>query len=172
MDSVFIITLLFSVFVISSAKTCSRRAFSLGGAFKSCTDLPHLGAHLHWTYFPSVRKVSIAYRAKQSSQGWIAWGINPTSRGMVGSQALVAFRNSNGSMTVYTTSITSYNPSMLPSELSFRMTIYAMVGPLENGTSVNQVWQAGSSVSSNIPQIHSTSPPNLQSMGKIDFRSA
>lgn len=119
----------------------------------------------------------------QVSEGWIAWANNPTGTGMVGSQALVAFHNANGSMTVYTTSITSYNPSMLPALLSFQvsnisaeyidneMTIYAVVGPLENGTIVNHVWQDGRSVSSNIPQIHSTSPPHLQSMGKIDFQS-
>ncbi|KAI3457745.1 hypothetical protein Pfo_014408 [Paulownia fortunei] len=188
MSSVFIVNLLFnilvSVFVISSALTCSNNTLSPNRVFNSCTDLPYLGAHLHWSYIPSLRKVSIAYRARQISEGWIAWAINPTGTGMVGSQALVAFHNANGSMTVYPTSITSYNPSMLPAVLSFQvsnisaeyknndMTIYAVVGPLENGTIVNHVWQAGSSVSSNIPQIHSTSPPHLQSMGKIDFQSA
>ena len=65
---------------------------------------------------------------------------------MVGSQALVAFRNANGSMTVYPTPITSYDPSMQPGALSFKvsnvsaeysendMTIFAVIGPLANGT--------------------------------------
>ncbi|XP_011100617.1 cytochrome b561 and DOMON domain-containing protein At5g47530-like [Sesamum indicum] len=179
-----LLKVLVSVFVASSAETCSNSTFSLNRVYNSCSDLPYFGAHLHWNYIPSLRKVSIAYRARQISTGWIAWAINPTGTGMVGSQALVAFRNDNGSMTVYPTSITSYNPSMLPGELSFQvsnisaeykhneMTIYAIVGPLENGTIVNHVWQAGNSVSSNIPQIHSMSSSHLQSMGKIDFQKA
>ncbi|KAK4493305.1 hypothetical protein RD792_017809 [Penstemon davidsonii] len=194
MASVCPINLFFQVFVsffiISSAaaadaQICSNNTFSPNKVYNSCIDLPYLGAHLHWNYNPSTRKVSIAYRATQISGGWIAWAINPTGTGMVGSQALVAFHNANGSMTVYSTSITSYNPSMQPSDLSFQvsnisaqysntdmMTIFAVIGPLEeNGTIVNQVWQAGTSVSSNIPQIHPTSPPNLQSMGKLNFLS-
>ncbi|KAG8387220.1 hypothetical protein BUALT_Bualt03G0230600 [Buddleja alternifolia] len=160
--------------------------YTLGhrGVFNSCSDLPYLGAHLHWNYNTALRKVSIAYRARIGSGGWIAWATNPTGIGMVGSQALVAFHNANGSITVYPTSIKSYNPSMLPTQLSFQlsnisaeyknneMTIFAIIGPLQNGTMVNHVWQAGRSVSSNIPRIHSTSPPNLQSMGKLDFQSA
>ena len=102
---------------------------------------------------------------------------------MVGSQAIVAFRSSNGSMTSYPTAITSYSPSMQPSSLSFQvsnvsveynkgeMTIFAVVGPLPNGTSVNLVWQAGNSVSNNIPQGHPTSGPNVQSMETLDFLS-
>ena len=102
---------------------------------------------------------------------------------MVGSQALVAFHNANGSRTVYPMPITGYNPSMLPGPLSFQvsnvsaeysknvMTIFAVVGPLENGTIVNHVWQSGSSVSDGVPQIHSTSTKNLQSMGTLDFLS-
>ncbi|PKI64217.1 cytochrome b561 and DOMON domain-containing protein At5g48750-like [Punica granatum] len=102
---------------------------------------------------------------------------------MLGSQAIVAFQNPNGTMNVYTTPINSYNPSMRPGPLSFgvsnvsgvysynEMTIFASVGPLENATGVNHVWQAGGSVSSGVPSIHAISGPNLQSMGKIDFLS-
>ncbi|GJR02966.1 cytochrome b561 and DOMON domain-containing protein-like protein [Tanacetum coccineum] len=84
----------------------------------------------------------IAYRAKQGSRGWVAWAINPNQIGMVGSEAIVAFHNSNGSITVYPTLITSYSPSMLPGDLSFqvsglsadfvnvRETIYATGGPI------------------------------------------
>ncbi|KAL7086434.1 hypothetical protein ACP275_13G002500 [Erythranthe tilingii] len=176
-----VFNILLPIFVISSSLNCSKKTFSPEKNFNSCTDLPYLRAHLHWNYNPSLKKVSIAYRSKQTPRGWIAWGINPTGIGMVGSQALVAFRYSNGSMTVYPTSITSYNPSMLPSQISFlvsnvsaeykknEMIIYAVVGPLENGPVVNHVWQSGNSVSSGIPQIHSTSDPHLQSMGTIDF---
>lgn len=101
---------------------------------------------------------------------------------MLGSQAIVAFRYSNGSMAVYPTPINSYNPSMQPGALSFpvsnisaiyannEMTIFAVVGPLSNGTTSNHVWQAGP-VSNDNPQIHSTSGPNVESMATIDFLS-
>ncbi|XP_051151858.1 cytochrome b561 and DOMON domain-containing protein At5g47530-like [Andrographis paniculata] len=180
----FLVSLLASVFAISSALKCSHTTFLHKRVFKSCVDLRHLGAQLYWNYVPSHEKVSIAYRAKQVPTGWIAWGINPTRPGMIGSQALVAFHNADGRMIVYPTSIKSYDPSMLPEKLSFLvsnisaeyannvMTIYATVGPLKNGSVVNHVWQAGSSVSGNVPQMHATFPSNLQSVGKIDFYSA
>ncbi|XWS18057.1 hypothetical protein CRYUN_Cryun32bG0009900 [Craigia yunnanensis] len=81
---------------------------------------------------------------------------------MIGSQALVAFCNSNGNMIAYTP-ITSYNPSMQPKELNIpifdisakivnnEMIIFAILGPLGAQTSFNQVWQAGGSISNNIP---------------------
>lgn len=188
MASIFLLNLILnflaSVSLTSSSLSCHNHTFSSNKVFTSCTDLPCLEAHLHWTYIPSLTQLSIAYRAKQVPKGWIAWAINPIGTGMVGSQALVAFRTSNGSMRVYTTAITSYNPSMLPADISLpisnisaeyvgnEMIIYAAVGPLPNGSVVNHVWQAGGSVSSNIPQIHSTSPLHLQSMGTIDFRLA
>lgn len=100
---------------------------------------------------------------------------------MIGPQALVAFHNSNGSMTVYPTPINSYSPSMQPGALSFQvsnisatysdneMSIIAVVGPLQNGTTVDHVWQAGNSITNNIPSIHATTGPNIQSMGRINF---
>ncbi|THG22519.1 cytochrome b561 and DOMON domain-containing protein At5g47530-like [Camellia sinensis] len=174
---------LVSFFLVSSAQTCINDTFTSNRVFDSCNDLPYLQAHLHWNYNQSTGEVEIAYRAHQISEGWIAWAINPTETGMIGSQALVAFRDANGSMTAYPTSITSYNPSMLPVNLSFQvsnisaeysanvMTIFAVIGPLDNGTIANHVWQAGSSISDNIPQIHSTSTANLQSLGTLDFLS-
>lgn len=124
----------------------------------------------------------MAYRANQTSLGWIAWAINPTGTGMVGSQALVAFRGSNGSMIAYTTLINSYSPSMQPGNLSFpvsdisatysfkEMIIFALVGPLPNGTTVNHVWQAGGLVG-NVPMTHALSGDNLLSKGTINFLS-
>ena len=102
---------------------------------------------------------------------------------MVGSEALVAFLNPNGSMTGYTTQIDSYNPSMQPRALRFKvsniraeysndeMIIFAVIGPLNTGTTVNHVWQVGNSLSDNIPQMHSTSGPNIQSMEQLDLQS-
>ncbi|PON63592.1 DOMON domain containing protein [Parasponia andersonii] len=168
----------------SLAQTCSNHNFSANRHFSSCRDLPVLQAQLFWSYIPSTRSVNIAYKAAQESTGWVAWAINPTGTGMVGSQAIVAFHGSNGNLTSYPTAITSYSPSMQPSSLSFQvanisavyakgeMTIFSVVGPLANVTSVNLVWQAGNSVSGNIPQAHPISGPNIQAMTTIDFLSA
>ncbi|XP_015582600.2 cytochrome b561 and DOMON domain-containing protein At5g47530 [Ricinus communis] len=179
-----LIGILISLVLVTSAQSsCSNYIFPNNEVFISCTDLPALQAQLHWNYIASSRIVHIAYKASQTSRGWIAWAINPTGIGMVGSQALVAFQNSNGSMIAYTTPITSSSPSMQPGVLSFKvsnisatyanneMTIFAMVGPLENGTTVNHVWQAGDSVMNGIPQAHALSGPNIKSMGSINFFS-
>ncbi|XP_024965414.1 cytochrome b561 and DOMON domain-containing protein At5g48750-like [Cynara cardunculus var. scolymus] len=103
---------------------------------------------------------------------------------MVGSQALLAFRDSKGRMSAYTTLITGYNPSMQPRKLQFRVsklsaeyanneiTIFAVVGPLVNGPVVNQVWQVGSLDRNGVPQMHAMELENLQSTGIIDFSSS
>lgn len=181
--SMLIVSTVICLVYSSSAQTCSNYTFSTNQVFNSCVALPVLQAHLHWNYIPSTRSIEIAYRATQTSTGWIAWAINPTGTGMVGSQAIVAFQKSDGSMRAYTTAITSYRPSMQPGALSFQvsnisatyadneMAIFAVVGPLNNGTTVNHVWQAGSSVANDIPQMHPLSGANIQSMGKMDFLS-
>ncbi|KAM3305890.1 hypothetical protein P3S67_012759 [Capsicum chacoense] len=175
--------ILASLFLVTSAQNCSNYIFPANRTFTSCKKLPFLEANLHWNYNSSSAEVSIAYRAKQDPKGWVAWAVNPTRQGMVGSQALVAFRNSNDSMIAYPTQITSYNPTMERANLSFQvsnigadysnneMIIFATIGTLGNGTTVNHVWQSGSSVSSNIPQMHPLSSSHLQSFGKIDFQT-
>ncbi|OVA09270.1 DOMON domain [Macleaya cordata] len=172
-----------SLVLPASAQTCSNYTFSTNRVFSSCSNLPYLDAHLHWNYIASTKKIEIAYRAPQTSNGWIAWGINPTGTGMAGSQAIVAFRHSNGSLVAYPTQLTSYKPSMQPGTLSFpvsninteysnnEMAIFAVVGPLSNSTTVNHVWQAGTSVSNDVPQMHPTSGANVQSHGALDFLS-
>ncbi|XP_039029242.1 cytochrome b561 and DOMON domain-containing protein At5g47530-like [Hibiscus syriacus] len=131
-----------SLVSISSSETCSNYSFPGNQVFASCIDLPVLQASLHWNYSQLTTKVQIAYRAVQIPRGWIAWALNPMGRGMIGSQALLAFRHSNGSMIAYSTSIASYNPPMLPSELDIpvtdisaeyvdkQMIVFGVLGPL------------------------------------------
>ncbi|KAI3849600.1 hypothetical protein MKW92_042712 [Papaver armeniacum] len=176
----FISTSLF--FGVVSAQTCSNYTFSSNKVFRSCNNLPYLNANLHWNYIASTKKIEIAYRAPQSSNGWIAWGVNPTGTGMAGSQVIVAFRHSNGSMIAYPTQLKSYTPTMQPGSLSFPVSnikteysndefmIFAVIGPMDNNR-VNHVWQAGSSVSNDVPQVHPTSGDNVQSHGSVDFLS-
>uniref|UniRef100_A0A7N0TUF2 DOMON domain-containing protein n=1 Tax=Kalanchoe fedtschenkoi TaxID=63787 RepID=A0A7N0TUF2_KALFE len=180
---VLIIAILISMLLDCSAQSsCSNHTFSGNRVFDSCMDLPALEAYLHWNYIKPTQKVQIAFRATQTPTGWISWAINPTGTGMVGSQAIVAFLNSNGSLMVYPTPVTSYVPSMEPGTLSFdvsnltaeyynnQMTIYAVLGPL-NGTTVNHVWQAGS-VSDDVPQAHSMYGENTQSLGTMELFSS
>ncbi|KAI3509645.1 hypothetical protein L1887_25078 [Cichorium endivia] len=168
-------------FDISYGRMCSQHIFTSDRLYNSCRDLPHLSASLHWTYNSSTGVARIAYRARQGPRGWVAWAINPNQIGMVGSEALVAFHDGIGSMTVYTTLIASYSPSMVPGNLSFQVsglsaestineiTIFADVGPFESGSLVNQVWQSGNLVLNGVPQMHAISQQNLQSTGEIDF---
>ncbi|CAI9299920.1 unnamed protein product [Lactuca saligna] len=151
---------LVSHFDISYAQMCSEYKFTSRRIYSSCRDLPHLSAQLHWTYNSSTGIAQIAYQARQGPRGWVAWAVNPNQIGMVGSEALVAFHNSNGSMTVYTTLINNYSPSMVPGNLSFQVS---------GGSVVNHVWQSGYLVLNDVPQMHAISQQNLQSTGEIDF---
>ncbi|KVH96721.1 cytochrome b561/ferric reductase transmembrane [Cynara cardunculus var. scolymus] len=155
------------------AQTCSNYAFSTNRVFSACNDLPVLNSFLHYTYNPSSQTLSIAYRhTNVDSSRWVAWAINPTSQGMAGSQALVAFQQSDGSMRVYTSPITGYTTQLAEGDLSFpvsdlsatysnnEIVIFATLG-LQNGSStMNQVWQEGQ-VSGNVPSVHATSGDNV-----------
>lgn len=103
---------------------------------------------------------------------------------MIGSQALVAFKNSDGSVVVKTYNISSYAP-ISESKLSFEVTqksaefsdgvfkIFATVvlPVMGNGTALNQVWQVGSSVTGGVPDKHDFQPANLNSKGTLDLVS-
>ncbi|CAI9294858.1 unnamed protein product [Lactuca saligna] len=148
----YISTILITLFFSTSSQTCSNHTFTSKRSFTSCKDLPYLNAHLHWTYFKSTNQSKIAFRAPHAPKGWIAWAINPYRRSMVGSQALIAFKNTKGMMSAYTTTIT-------------------VVGPLVNGPVVNQVWQVGSLDQNGVPMMHEMEFQNLQSKDVIDFSS-
>ncbi|XP_064958321.1 cytochrome b561 and DOMON domain-containing protein At5g47530-like [Musa acuminata AAA Group] len=166
----------------SCAQTCSGYTFSDNKVFSSCTDLPHLGASLYYDRDASANTVSVAFKAPQTSTGWVAWGLNPNATKMVGSQAIVAFLHSNGSMMAYPTQLDSYAPSMAPAALSFpvndvsaeyvnkEMIIFATLGLVGGGTKFNQVWQEGSTVLNDVPKAHSTRGDNIKSLGTIDFQ--
>lgn len=169
---------LVSLFLSSSAQTtCTSYSFSSNKVFATCNTLPHLDAHLHWTYNSTTRTVDIAYRATSTTDGWVAWAINPSGLKMVGSQALVAYQNSSG-IQAYTAPITDF--SIKQGSLSFEVSglkaeyvsnqfiIYATL--TLTSTSVNQVWQTGP-LSSGAPASHPTSGANIQSMGTLDFLS-
>eukprot|EP00262_Sarcandra_glabra_P016116 TRINITY_DN5133_c0_g1_i1.p1 TRINITY_DN5133_c0_g1~~TRINITY_DN5133_c0_g1_i1.p1 ORF type:complete len:393 (-),score=25.82 TRINITY_DN5133_c0_g1_i1:182-1360(-) len=179
--SILLFCFLIPLFTLSSAQTCTSVTFPSNRLFTSCNNLPLLSASIHWNYNPTAGTVDIAYRALQSSDGWISWAVNPTGTGMVGCQALVAVL-SNGNLTARTTQITSYGPSMTQQTLTFgvsnltatsengALTIFATVTLPNNRTSVNHVWQAGPVSNGAIGQ-HALTGANVQSMGTLDFSS-
>ncbi|KAF6144281.1 hypothetical protein GIB67_024508, partial [Kingdonia uniflora] len=166
----------------SLTTTCSSQKFSKNRFFANCTDLTKLNSYLHWSYDSSKSSLSIAFIATPSKpSGWIAWAINPFSTGMLGSQALIAYRQGNGSMTVGTFNVSNYK-GVEPGKIAFEvpemeaeyvdgvMRIYATVVLTKAvGTVVNQVWQVGDGVTGGIPNIHGFTPDNLNSKATLDL---
>ncbi|KAJ6696737.1 hypothetical protein OIU85_003119 [Salix viminalis] len=67
------------------------------------SDLPVLSSSLHWNYHPLSNRVDVAFmHTGVTDRRWIAWAVNPTSGGMIGSQAIVSFQRTDGSLAVYT----------------------------------------------------------------------
>ncbi|KAF0899383.1 hypothetical protein E2562_018252 [Oryza meyeriana var. granulata] len=177
----------------SSSSSCASYTFSTSNQlYGSCATLPRLGATLHYNYTAAANTVAVAFRAPQpgGGKGWVAWGLNPSGSGMVGTQAVVAFHHSNGSLVAYPTVLDSYAPSMAPAaakDLAIpvsgvsaeehaaagkakEVVVYATVAlPAGKGSKFNHVWQQGSSVSGDVPAAHPTSGDNVLSVGSIDF---
>lgn len=176
--------ILASLFISSTyAQSCKNNSFSNGNTYTSCIDLPVLNATLHWNYSASTGTVDIAYRHTGiTTSRWIAWAINPTGLGMIGSQSLVAYQNSSGLVRAYTSSIDSFATSLAESSLSFgvsklsaeqttrEITIYATLELPGNVTTVNQVWQDGP-LSGSTPAMHSFAGDHMKSMSTINFLS-
>lgn len=165
---------------------CTSQSQSLKNnkLYNNCTDLPSLSSYLHWTYHSSNSSLSIAFLAPPAeSNGWIAWAINPTGTGMLGAQALIAFKKSNASFTLKTYNLSSY-ASIVHSKLSFKvsdssaeysgglMKIFATLELPENMTTVNQVWQVGSSVVDDMPVKHAFEQANLNAKGTLELVKA
>ncbi|KAL9295491.1 Cytochrome b561 and DOMON domain-containing protein [Arabidopsis thaliana] len=164
---------------------CESYSFNNGKSFRSCTDLLVLNSYLHFNYAQETGVLEIAYRhSNLESSSWISWAINPTSKGMVGAQALVAYRNStSGVMRAYTSSINSYSPMLQESPLSFRVTqvsaeysngemmIFATLVLPPNTTVVNHLWQDGPLKEGDRLGMHAVSGDNLKSMASLDLLS-
>ncbi|OMP06657.1 hypothetical protein CCACVL1_01484 [Corchorus capsularis] len=183
-----LLVLCFLFTTLASAEPCGNHRFDEGKTFASCNDLPSLNFSLHWNYHSSSHTVEIAIRQggveRESSSTWIAWAINPYSKAMVGSQALVAFQRDDGTMAAYTCPITSYATQLEPGNLTFpvngvslvvkgnEMIIFATLTlPDNQTTTVNHLWQEGPLLVGNVPGMHKLSGPNVGSMGTLDFLS-
>ncbi|KAH9770891.1 hypothetical protein WN944_019491 [Citrus x changshan-huyou] len=170
--------------------TCTSQSKNLKNEiYAHCLDLPSLSSFLHFTYDASNRSLSIAFvAAPAKSGGWIAWAINPTAPGMAGSQALVAYKDSKGAVTVKLYNVSSYASIVPTKKLSFDvwdtsadesgglMRIYGKVKvpeELAKAGKLNQVWQVGPSVTpGGMIAKHDFAPPNLNSKGALDLSGA
>ncbi|OEL24827.1 Cytochrome b561 and DOMON domain-containing protein [Dichanthelium oligosanthes] len=163
----------------ASAGACAAEKFSENRVFKACADLPHLGASVYWTYDAAASSLSVAFIAAPPSGGWVAWGLNPSSDGMIGTQALVAVP-SGGAYEVQTYDISgtspgswgkiAYQTSHLTAELGAdgRVRMFGTLR-LQNGTGeVNQVWQVGP-FSGGAINIHDTKSDNMNAKGKLNL---
>ncbi|XP_068647035.1 cytochrome b561 and DOMON domain-containing protein At3g25290-like [Aristolochia californica] len=176
---------IFSLLLLSvptDSANCSSQTVPGNKVFKLCSDLPTLSSFLHWTYDASNSSLSIAFVAPPAKpEGWVAWGINPISLGMIGTQALIAHRSSNGSLVVQPFNISSYN--VQTSKISYRVSGLSAVSAngnlvifatweLPKGTAtINQVWQVGSAVNGSIPEKHAMTSANLKAVGKLNLLS-
>ncbi|KAK1353086.1 Cytochrome b561 and DOMON domain-containing protein [Heracleum sosnowskyi] len=174
-----------SLFSVSQSLTCTSQKFINNKLYQHRNNLPQLNSYLHYTYDAKKSSLSIAFVATPPKpNGWVSWAINPTTTGMKGSQALIGFKNLDGSVVVKTYNINSYGP-LVESELSFEVTqksceffdevfkIFATVvlPEMGNETTLNQVWQVGASVTGGVPDKHEFQPQNLNSKGTLDFLS-
>ncbi|XP_059430493.1 cytochrome b561 and DOMON domain-containing protein At3g25290 [Corylus avellana] len=156
------------------ALNCTSQKFTNKEVYPNCTDLPHLTANLHWSFNVSNSSLSVAFVAPPAKPGgWVAWAINPTKTGMAGAQALVAFK-SNGTVTIQTFDIKSYNFSQSGLKLSYE--VWDLSAEESGGTikifgkwklpakteKVNQVWQVGPGLSPlGYPMVHAFEAENL-----------
>ncbi|XP_062174786.1 auxin-induced in root cultures protein 12 [Alnus glutinosa] len=161
---------------------CTSQKFTNKQVYANCTDLPHLSANLHWSYDASNSSLSVAFVAPPPKpDGWVAWAINPNATGMAGSQALLAFK-SNGSVTIQTYDIRSYNFSQSGLKLVYE--VWDLSAEDSNGTikifgkwklpagtkKVNQVWQVGPGLNpQGYPMIHAFQPENLQAKANLQL---
>lgn len=177
----FSVLLLFFHFKLANSATCSSQQFSNNRVYKHCNDLPPLSSYLHWTFDPAQSTLSIAFIAPAMPDGWVAWALNPTQEGMIGAQSLIAFKDSKGGMTVKTYNISSY-ASIQESKVWFDVKeataessdgvirLFATLGlPKTVKTTVNHVWQVGSSVVDGVPARHDLQQQNLNSKGSLDL---
>ncbi|KAL6846824.1 hypothetical protein ACP4OV_024272 [Aristida adscensionis] len=165
--------------------TCAGEAFSANRVYAACSDLPHLGASVHWTYDRATGDLAVAFVAAPAAPGgWVAWGLNPAGDGMPGAQALVAAPASSGAWAVRTYNISGYALGE-PGALAFpatglaaelgadgRVRVFGRLALGPGAAVLNQVWQVGAAVSGGAPAPHAMAGDNLAAKAKLDLLRA
>ncbi|KAL5101280.1 hypothetical protein RYX36_005607 [Vicia faba] len=199
-----ILSFLFFVNIDGNNQPCSDKFAKLieQRNITVCKRLRTQGAEFGWNYHNSTNSTTtleILFGAiLDTSQGWIAWGVNPGERAeMIGTKAIIGIKNpdfattSSPPLRVHTYDVTKETKSgctLLPSknlglnvshmvfqdEGSSFYTIYArLVLPSDeyNITRLNHVWQIGHAVSDESPLRHPTNLHNVDSTETIDLTS-
>ncbi|KAL3344466.1 hypothetical protein AABB24_023756 [Solanum stoloniferum] len=185
-NNVLVFCFFFSLWFLSPyARTnCSDFRFH-GKSYDSCSHLHTLNSFIHWNYDVPSRTVDIAFRKSERQHGrWLAWAINPTSTGMIGSQAFVALQRSDGTLEAYTSPIDTYGTTLVKGDLSFtvhdvsaqningQVIIFARFElPMNGSNVVNHVWQEGPLQDDDTPGSHGMSGDSLRSFGTLNFHS-
>lgn len=153
--------------------------------FDKCYDLVVQSASLAWTLNLQTSSIQIAFSGSApSSSGWIGWGLNPVQPQMVGTSAFIAYTASNGSnlLPYQLTSATLGGTPLACSPIDYVVqssaveisgTTMSMLVVLQlpnaSQTTLNHVWNRGSSVSNFQPAPHSMQPNDLLGVTQIDM---
>lgn len=205
--------LLFHVFLLSSSHLCFSQtlplqpppppqcdqSFTFVNSTKNitrCKKLWSLGAELGWNLHNTTNSsnavaiLDIVFAVKSPSpNGWVAWGVNPGPKPrMVGTRALIAIGQPNGSPVVATYNVTAdvkKGCKLENSSIELRvenmraqysagtgvMTLWARLNlPSDyNVSGLNQVWQVGANAAGMVPRMHAMKLENFDSAEKIDL---
>ncbi|MED6179442.1 hypothetical protein PIB30_001206 [Stylosanthes scabra] len=172
------ITLLSSTAHSATLSCKSQKLPQSSPTYANCTDLPALGAVLHFTYNATNSSLSVAFAASPPSNGWVAWGVNTAGGGMIGAQALIAYKHSDGKFAVDLYNLTSYGSIDPVKKLSVEtwdvsavesngaVTIFAAVKIPAKAENISQVWQVGPVVGGK-PGKHAIAKENLEAKSAL-----
>ncbi|XP_077227148.1 cytochrome b561 and DOMON domain-containing protein At4g12980-like [Tasmannia lanceolata] len=178
----------------AQSSSCKDGEFSFEGMGNAthCKKLTTLGAEFGWNHNAAHNQtVDIFFGAKLPVEtGWVAWGINPGPKPeMVGTRALIAFKEPNGTFVLKPYNITADTKhgcrlQSSPIDVEFKLrklnydhdtaylTIFVTLTiPNYNLSSLNHVWQVGSLVVGEEPRMHGRTLQNFDSGETIDLTS-
>lgn len=177
--SLFII--LFSLFSTPSHSALTCASQKLNRTYANCTNLPTLGATLHFTFNATNRSLSVAFSAEPPSRsGWVAWGLNLVGDGMRGAEAFLAFPSSASAsaITLGRYNLTSYKAidevkaftfdswDLAAEESNGAVTIYGSVKIPDSARNVSHVWQVGP-VAAGVPAVHGFKDDNIHAKAAL-----
>ncbi|PON43083.1 DOMON domain containing protein [Trema orientale] len=163
--------------------TCKNKTLPNNRKYTDCVVLPVLHSYLHFSYNASNSTLSVAFTAPPAEpNGWVAWGLNPTSNGMAGGQALVGLKQADGSVSAKTYNISSYY-QVVPERIAFdvwdlgthyedgNITIFADLKLPADTEKMNHIWQVGPGVNKTNGHLkqHKFKANNLNAMATLDF---
>ncbi|KAL3639982.1 hypothetical protein CASFOL_014950 [Castilleja foliolosa] len=179
----------------TNAHTCSEGFIveinKTNNAYQHCRTKT-LKVEFGWNFETKSRKLDIAFGAKLKDETeWLAWGLNPLGRQMVGTRALIGIKHYDGSLEWHKYNITDaikhgcpFSPSsdigLNVTDYSFvyleKIDYYAIVAtiylPREyNSSRVNVVWQIGGVAVGNQPLRHPMSLSNFDAVETLDLVS-